>query len=33
MTVAGGLTPITQDPAWRALEAHREEVHDTHLRE
>ena len=33
MTIAGGVTPLTQDPAWRALEAHYEKVHDTHLRE
>ena len=33
MTVAGGTTPVTQDPAWRALGAHHENVRDTHLRE
>ena len=33
MTVAGGTTPVTQDPAWRALGTHHENVRDTHLRE
>ena len=33
MTIAGGTTPVTRDPAWRALGAHYENVRDTHLRE
>jgi glucose-6-phosphate isomerase len=33
MTMAGAMTPLTQDPAWRALESHYEKVRDAHLRE